>query len=63
MTVTTKTLIGAIDCTPSWKAILPTLLALIEMGSAEGKVAAKEELARMARLADLYVAEHKDDTK
>lgn len=54
--VTYKTLIGTIDCTPSWVSILPMILVLLENGNAEGQLAAREELGRMARLADAYVA-------
>ena len=44
--------VETIDCTPTWAGILPALLALIENGSAEGRRTAREELARMAALAD-----------
>ena len=43
-----------IDMTPTWAAVLPMYLACIEQGSAEGVKAAKEELTRMAKLADKY---------
>ena len=42
-----------IDATPTWAAILPALLAVLENGTAEGRAMAREELARMARAADL----------
>jgi hypothetical protein len=48
-----------IDMTPTWSEILPTLLLLLREGKAEGKTTAQEELAKMARVADAYVKEHK----
>lgn len=50
---------GTIDLTPTWVSILPIMIACIKDGSPEGQKIAREELARMAGLADLYVAEHK----
>jgi len=44
-----------VDITPTWEAILPALLAVIENGNFEGRKVALEELTRMAQLADLYV--------
>ena len=44
-----------INITPTWEAILPALLAVIENGNFEGRKVALEELTRMAQLADLYV--------
>jgi hypothetical protein len=46
-----------IDLTPTWEQILPTLLVLFKDGNAKGRAAVTEELTRMAKLADLYVAE------
>jgi hypothetical protein len=51
-----KTLIGVIDCTPTWRGILPVLLLLITDANAKGQAEAREELQRMADLADRYVA-------
>lgn len=45
-----------IDITPTWSGILPALLLLLESGSAKGRTAARDELARMAKLADIAVA-------
>lgn len=45
--------IDAIDFTPTWDAILPVLIALIERGDAKGKQIATDELRKMARLADV----------
>lgn len=45
-----------IDCTPTWSGILKYYLVILEDGNAEGKKIAKKELARMAELADKYVA-------
>lgn len=55
MAVTEKTLIGTIDCTPSWSALLPVMLLAYTDGTPKGHAAARSELERMARLADLYV--------
>ena len=48
-----------IDCTPTWAAILPILLLALEQGTEAGKSAAREELTRMAAIADLHVASQK----
>lgn len=46
-----------IDITPTWRSILQPILVLLEIGTVEGKQIAREELERMADLADRYVAE------
>jgi hypothetical protein len=46
---------GFIDATPTWAEILPTLLLILESGDAAGKKVAREELNRMAEIADKYV--------
>ncbi len=43
-----------IDLTPTWREILPALLALME--NPETRRDAADELTRMANLADKYVA-------
>jgi len=48
-----------IDMTPTWEAVLPIYLAAIKHGDYDGSKAAMEELTRMAKLADLYIAEKK----
>lgn len=50
---------ATVDFTPTWQAVLPILLAVIESGSDQGRADAKAELLHMAKLADAYVAEHK----
>ena len=52
--VTEKTKIGTIDMTPTWVAVLPIMLAALTDGSPEAQRIAKEELKRMAELADAY---------
>ncbi len=52
--------VGTIDMTPTWRAVLPIMIAAIQDGTFEGKKIAREELERMADLADAYVAEHKE---
>ena len=49
-----------IDATPTWEGILPLYIAGIESGSFEGIKNATEELYRMARQADMYVASLKE---
>lgn len=44
-----------VDATPTWSEILPVLLS----GAEYGVKAAREELQRMAKLADAYVAARK----
>ena len=48
-----------IDLTPTWEQILGVLLTLHDRGDSEGRRTALEELTRMAKLADLYVASQK----
>lgn len=53
---------GTINLCPTWSNLLPTLLELYRSNcTLEATQAAYEELQRMARVADLYVKEHKDD--
>lgn len=58
--MTAKRTVGTIDMTPTWEGLLPTLLHVYANAeSAKGQIAALEELTRMARIADAYVAEKK----
>ena len=43
---------GTIDLTPTWTGLLPAFIALLQNGSPEGQKVAREELERMAALAD-----------
>lgn len=45
-----------IDVTPTWSGILPALMMLLESPSAEARQTAKDELLRMAKLADRQMA-------
>jgi hypothetical protein len=45
-----------IDITPTWSGILPVLLLLLDSGSAKGRADARDELVRMAKLADIASA-------
>lgn len=47
------------EMAPSWEAVFPIYLMAYENGQSKGRAAALEELQRMARLADLYVASRK----
>lgn len=49
-----------IDITPTWEQSVNVFVLLIEAGDAKGRALAVEELRRMGRLADAYVAEHKE---
>lgn len=44
-----------IDCTPTWSAIVGLLITVLEHGNEEGKKQAREELKRMAEIADRFV--------
>jgi hypothetical protein len=44
---------------PTWESVLPIYLMAYENGENKGRSAALEELQRMARLADLYLAAKK----
>ena len=48
-----------IDMTPTWAEILPALLMVLEDGTPKGRAEVKEELRRMAAIADLYVKSQK----
>jgi hypothetical protein len=39
--------------------VLPIFIAVLQDGTEKGRAEARIELARMAKLADAYVAEHK----
>lgn len=45
---------------PTWEAVLPIYLMAYENGKNKGRSAALEELQRMAKLADLYLAARKE---
>lgn len=52
-----KNLVGYVDMTPDWAGLLPLYLTAYAEGSPVAQGAARKELERMARLADLYVAQ------
>lgn len=56
-----RKIVGTIDITPTWEAVLPIYMDALEYGQGPGVFAAREELRRMAKLADLYVASQKKD--
>lgn len=53
------TVVGTIDLTPTWRGVLPILIACIESGTATGRASAMGELFRMADIADRAVARSK----
>jgi len=61
MTVSEKTVVGHIDMTPTWEALLPSILLVYETHpNLNTRMWAKQELERMAMLADKYVASQKE---
>lgn len=46
-----------IDITPSWETAVQIYMMVLEEGTEQGKVAAREELLRLARNYDALVAE------
>lgn len=46
----------SLNVAPSWMAMLPWYLSLLDDGDAKGQATARKELARMAEIADKYVA-------
>ena len=44
-----------IDITPSWSSITPVLLTILENPEGMGKSEARDELIRMAKVADCWV--------
>jgi hypothetical protein len=53
----------SINLTPTWEGILPALLAVLEDGTETGKKLAREELKRMAKIADFYIKANKRQAK
>lgn len=54
----TKKSAGVVDCTPTWRALLPTLLELAANATTQdARRTAREELERMASAADRWNAE------
>ena len=50
--MTHKTEMKVIDLTPTWSALLPAFIAVLEQGTPNGKQMVIEELRRMASAAD-----------
>ena len=48
-------LVKTIDCTPTWAALVPVLIVGLLDGSPTAQQIAREELQRMASIADRYV--------
>ena len=47
---------NGVDLTPTWRGILPGMIAVLEHGTDKGKDIARDELARMAKAADQWNA-------
>lgn len=50
-----------IELPVTWQGIVPILLAVLQNGDAEGQQMAREEIVRMAQLADLYAAQKQQE--
>lgn len=57
--LTVRKAVRTVDCTPTWRGILPMLLLAYADGNANGRKIAFEELGRMADIADDAVAASK----
>lgn len=54
--------VRTVDITPTWRGVLRLLVTVAnDAETAKARNDAWHELERMADLADLYVAEHKED--
>jgi hypothetical protein len=47
----------------TWTGVLPMLLTVLECGDEKGRQFALEELARMARAADITLAKEEEESK
>jgi hypothetical protein len=57
MTQVKGTNMRTIDLTPSWETAVRIYIMVLEEGTEQGKVAAREELLRLARQYDALVAD------
>ena len=57
-----KKAMQTIELPVTWQGTLPIILLVLTDGDAEGRKLAREELTRMAQLADLYAAQQKEVT-
>ena len=55
-----RKVVGTIDLTPTWRSLIPVLIAALEDGTPEGKRMARENLFDLADAADHYIAVQKD---
>ena len=51
-----QTVIKTIDVTPTWESIVEVLMLALTNGTENGREIAREELRRMAKIADKFVA-------
>lgn len=49
-----------VDLTPTWAALMPLFINILQEGTAEGKESVSKELTRLAKIADDLKAERKD---
>lgn len=49
--------IQELDITPTWESLIPAMIAVLENGPSQGSQIVKEELLRMARIADHAIAQ------
>lgn len=50
----------SIDLTPTWETAVQIYLLVLEEGTEEGKVTARDELLRLARTYDALIADKQD---
>lgn len=54
-----KRKVGTVDMTPTWRGLMPALVAAIENGTPAGRQIAIDELNRLANFADNAIAADK----
>lgn len=52
--------VGMIDMTPTWEGVIPLFIAALQEGTPVAQAAARDELIRLARIADHYAAQKKE---
>jgi len=50
-----------IDATPTWRAILPIIITGLQHGTPKGQQIAREELYRLAGIADAYIEQQQQE--
>lgn len=50
-----------VDLTPTWQGMMPAMRLMIESGTPESASIAWQEIERMAKIADRYIATQKEN--